>query len=180
MSQAITPAVNTATNTWQGTGILYKNFGLATQREIGATRGDIKFNVDREFKHVDYNGMYGPTKGNKYITQEVSMLEFELLELSWQNLEDCYAGCVVTDEGTYHKITGDLAIAAGDYHDNVVWAGVRDDGKYGLLYVKDALGDGKIEFAIKDKETIVNNTKFTGHYDKSTPTTPPWEIRMED
>lgn len=180
MSTAITPKVNTSTNTIRGTGILYKNYGLGTQAEIGATRGDIKFGVDREFKHYDYNGMYGPTKGNFEITKEVTTLEFELLDLGYQQFENCFAGCAVSDEGAYHKITGDLAVASTDYHDNVVWAGKRDDGKYVLLYLKNALGDGKIEMALKEKETVISNVHFTGCYDPTTPTTPPWEIRLED
>lgn len=180
MSTAISPKVNTSTNTWRGDGILYKDYGLAGQAELGATKGDIKFDVDREFYHEDYNGMYGPTEGNHEITKEVSSMEFELLDLGYQQFTDCYAGCAVSDEGAYHKIVGDLAVAAGDYHDNIVWAGYRADGKYAILYLKNALGDGKISFAIKSKENVVSNVHFTGCYGTATPTVPPWEIRLED
>jgi len=180
MGSAITPSVPTATNVIRGVGILYKNYGLGTQREIGATKGDIKYVVDRKFMHTDYNGMYGPTEGMHDIVEEVASIEFETLDLSYQNFEDAYAGCVVSDQGAYHKITGDLAVAAGDYHDNIVWAGKRKDGKYVLLYISNALGDGKIELAIKDKDDVVSNVHFTGCYGTSTPTTPPWEIRLED
>lgn len=181
MPGAITPAVNTQTNTFRGTGLLYIDYGLVGQRAIGATKdGEIKITIDREFMHTDYSGMYGPTKGNHEITKEVTSMEFDLLELGYQNFEDCWAGNVVTDEGTYHKITGDLTVADADYHTNVVWAGQRKDGKYAIYYLKNALGDGKIESALKAHENLACNVKFTACYDNSTPTTPPWELRLED
>jgi hypothetical protein len=180
MGAAITPAVPTATNLWRGTGICYKEYGEGTQREIGATRGDIKFSDDREFRHQDYNGMYGPTEGLKVITKAVQMLTFPLLDLSYQNFDDCFAGLAVSDEGAYHEITEDLAVAAADYHENITWAGERKDGKYALILIFNALGDGKIEMNMKDKDDIVLDTQFTAHYGTATPTTPPWAIRMED
>ena len=180
MGSAITPTVATATKVIRGTGILYKNYGVTGQRVLGATKGDIKYVVDRKFMHTDYNGMYGPTEGMHEIIEEVASMEFDILDLGYKEFEDCYAGCNVTDEGAYHKITGDLAVAAGDYHDNVVWAGKRKDGKYCLLYLSNALGDGKIDLALKDKEDLVSNVHFTGCYGTTTPTTPPWEIRLED
>lgn len=180
MGSAITPTVATPTKVIRGTGILYKNYGVTGQRVLGATKGDVKYVVDRKFMHTDYNGMYGPTEGMHEIIEEVASMEFELLDLGYQEFEDCYAGCVVTDEGTYHKITGDLAVAAGDYHDNVVWAGKRKDGKYCLLYLSNALGDGKIDLALKDKDDLVSNVHFTACYGTATPTTPPWEVRLED
>ena len=180
MGNAITPSVPTATGTWRGTGIVYKEYGEGTEREIGATRGDIKFIDDREFRDVEYNGMYGPTKGLKVITKSVQQLVFGLLELTYQNFEDCFAGLAVTDEGAYHQVTGDLAIAAGDYHENVAWFGERHDAKYAGLLLNNALGDGKIEMNIVDKDDIVLETQFTAHYGTATPTTPPWSIRLED
>jgi hypothetical protein len=180
MGSAITPSVPTATGTIRGTGILYKEYGEGTQREIGASRGDITFIDDREFRHKDFNGQYGPVEGNKVIIKSEQILKFGLLELTYQNFEDCYAGLAVSDEGAYHQITGDLAVAAGDYHENVAWAGERHDSKYCIILLNNALGDGKIEMPIKDKDDIVIDTQFTAHYGTATPTTPPWSIRLED
>lgn len=178
MGGAITPSVPAATNTWRGTGILYKEYGVS-QREIGGTRGDIKFMNDREFRHQDYNGMYGVTEGKRLITKAEQSLTFGLLDLSYQNFDDCFAGLAVSNETTYYKVTGDLTIAASDYHDNVVWAGERKDGKYAIILLENALGDGKIEMNIQDKDDIVLDTQFTAHYAESTPTVEPWEIRLE-
>lgn len=180
MSTAITPSVPTTTGTIRGTGILYKEYGEGTEREIGAHRGDVKFTVDREFRHIDFNGQYGKIEGNNVITKSEPMVEFDLLELSYQNFEDCFAGLVVTDEGEYHKIAEDLAIAAGDYHENVAWVGETHAAKYAAIIVFNALGNNKIEMAIKDKDDIIVGTKFEGHYGSATQTTPPWEIRIED
>ena len=180
MGDAITPSVPTATGTWRGTGILYKEYGEGSQREIGANRGTISFTDDREFRNIDYNGKYGPTEGNSVIIKSEQILKFGLLELTYQNFEDCWAGLAVSDEGAYHQITGDLAIAAGDYHENVAWFGERHDGKYAGILLNNALGDGKIEMTIDDKEDIVPEDQYTAHYGSATPTTPPWSIRLED
>lgn len=180
MGSAITPSVPTANGTWRGTGILYKEYGTGTQREIGATRDEIKFVDDKEIRHVDFNGMYGMYEGFREVTKSVQQLTFSLLELTYQNFDDCFAGLAVTDEGAYHKITGDLAIAAGDYHDNVSWNGKRHNDKYAIILLSNALGDGKMELSINDKDDILSNVQFTSHYDPSFPTTVPFEIRLED
>jgi hypothetical protein len=180
MSTPIKTSVPTPTGTWQGNGILYKEFDLGTEREIGASRGDIKFNVDREFKHIDFNGQLGPIKGNKRLTKSEQILTFGLLELTYTNFEDCFAGLLVVDSGVYHEITEDLTIADADYHDNITWAGVRDDNKYAIIQLLDALGDGKLEFNIKQHEDIVLDTQFTAHYARDAMDEPPWRIRLED
>jgi hypothetical protein len=180
MGNAITPSVPTATGTWRGTGILYKEYGEGTEREIGASREDIIFTDSREFRNIDFNGKYGPIEGNTVITESVQTLKFSLLELTYQNFEDCWAGLAVSDEGAYHQVTGDLAIAAGDYHENVAWWGERHDAKYAGILLNNALGDGSIEANIKDKEDLVIDVQFTAHYGTATPTTPPWSIRLED
>jgi len=84
------------------------------------------------------------------------------------------------DSGAYHTITESVDIASGDYLTNVAFVGERLDGKYIICIVKNALGDGNIEFAFEEKEEIVPEVQFTGHYDSSTPTTVPYEIRTED
>lgn len=180
MGAAVTPSVATATGTWRGTGILYKEYGLGGQREIGAHQGDVKFSRDVEFKETSYNGQYGPQKSMKVITKSVPMIEFDLLELSYQNFEDCWAGLVVTDAGAYHQVAEDLAVAAGDYHDNIAFFGERHDGKYWAVLIENALGESKLEMAFKAHEDVVAGAKFVGHYDSSTPTTPPWSLRLED
>jgi hypothetical protein len=180
MGTAITPSVPTAGGTIQGTGILYKEYGETSARAIGANRDEIKFLDDKEFSHIDYNGMYGPTEGMREITKSVQTLTFGLLELTYQNFVDCFVGLAVTDAGAYHQIAGDLAIAAGDYHENVAWVGQRHSGKYAIILLYNALGDGKMELAIKDKEDILANVQYTAHYGTATPTTPPFAIRLED
>jgi len=180
MGSAITPSVPTATGTWRGTGIVYKEYGEGSAREIGATKDEIKFIDDKEFRYPEFNGMYGPIEGLTEIIKSVQTLTFGLLTLTWQNFDDCFVGLAVTDAGAYHQIVGDLTIAAGDYHENVSWNGERHDGKYGIIILYNALGDGKMELPIKDKEDVVANVQYTAHYGTATPTTPPFAIRLED
>lgn len=180
MSTPIKTSVPTATGTWQGNGIIYKEYSETTQREVGATRGDIKFSDDREFKHIDFNGQYGMIEGNRRITKSQPMLTFGLLELTSTNFNDCFAGLSVSDTGDYQEITDDLIISAGDYHENITWAGVRDDDKYALIQLLNVLGDGKIEFNIKAHEDIVLDVQYTAHYAKDAMDSPPWRIRLEN
>jgi hypothetical protein len=180
MSTPIKTSVPTATGTWQGNGIIWKEYNLGTQREVGATRNDIKFSNEREFKHIDFNGQYGEIEGNKRITKSIPVLTFGLLELTYTNFEDCFAGLNVQNAGNYHEITEDMAIAPGDYHENITWAGVRDDNKYAMIQIQHALGDGKMEFNIKAHEDIVLDIQFTAHYGKATMDEPPWLIRLEN
>jgi hypothetical protein len=174
----ITPSAPSQGNTLLGDGIIYKNYALATQREIGACSGDSKFIRNGNFNHVDYNGMYGPTKGQKYKTKSEPSLSIALLELSPTNLADCFAGLTVTDNTTYYEVTESLTVSDSQYWTNLTFIGETKSGLPVWIQMDNVLGDTeKIELAIKTDNPIIVDCLLTGHYGTAALTTPPWRMR---
>lgn len=177
---AISPKCPDSTNVVLGEGKIYVNYGEAGQAELGATRGGSTFTVERDIKEVAYDGAYGKTKGKRRKLTVNPMLVVNMLELNYTNIPQAYAGMTVTDEGAYHKIIEDIDLVDGDYLTNVAFVGERMDGKAVIIIINNALGDGNVEWALTEKEEVVAETTFSGHYDCASPTVVPYEIRLND
>lgn len=178
---AIRPSVANPENVILGDGMVFKNWGLATEREIGACRGDSKFTVTRKWKHIDYNGQYGQTKGNNRKVNVEPVLMLNLVEMSPQNIEDCFGGLRSSDAGDYVEITEDLDVAVTDYWTNVAYVGETASGRKVVIIIDNPLGDiDKLEMVYKTDDEVITDVQLTGNYDRDYPTTVPYKIRYYD
>jgi hypothetical protein len=165
---------------WRGEGVLYKDKGLGTEVVVGALDGETKFAVDREFKDIPYNGSFGKTKDLIFKSKIQPKLDIKLITLNYTSMSQVFAGLTVTDEGLYHKIVESIDIVAGDYWTNACYAGIRASGKYFQVYMDNVIGTDKIEAGFKTDDSVVSDVTLYACYDRSTPTTPPWSVRLED
>lgn len=177
---AFTVITPNPTDVFRGEGVLYKNKGLGTETVVGALDGDTKFSVDRKFGEVKYNGAYGMTKDLVYKTSIQPTLDIKCITLNYTSMGQLFAGLTVTDEGLYHKVVESTDITASDYWTNCCYAGQRQDGKYFQIFMYNVLGTDKIEMGFKSDDNVVTDVKLFGCYDRTTPTTVPYEIRLED
>ena len=69
-----------------------------------------------------------------------------------------------TDETTYKEFTASLDISDNDYLENVTLVGQKMDGKMVKIVMKNVFNDGNISLALEEKDEVVNETQFTGHY----------------
>jgi len=74
------------------------------------------------------------------------------------------SGFDYTNETTYKEFTASLEVADADYLENVTLIGQRMDGKTVKIVLKNALNDGNISLALEDKDEVVQETQYTGHY----------------
>jgi hypothetical protein len=108
-------------------GAVYLDYGLSTQRLLGATRGGNEFNLNREIREVEVDGVKGPTKGLRRVTVVRPQLTCNLIELSLGNLLKAIAGAT-QDEATYQATVESEYLGDGDdtetlfttEHDNIV------------------------------------------------------------
>lgn len=169
-----------------GEGAFYINYDVATglggtEILVGATRGGGNFNREVEIKEVEFDGSMGMTKGMRRKTRAVPVLTLNALEIAdLTRLTKFYAGMAVdTADITYDKLTANDQIADTDYLTNVTFIGETAAGKEVIILIKNALGDGNMELALEDKEEIVPEVTFTGHYDNTDIKTEPFEIYLE-
>lgn len=85
-----------------------------------------------------------------------------------------------TDEGDYRKFVGNLSIADDDYYENIAVVEMKHSGKPYITILERCYNDGNINLALNEKDESVNSTEFTGHYEGTTPTVVPIEIRDYD
>lgn len=148
-----------------GTGVFSVN-GTA----IGLTRGGGTFIVERVFRDIKADGDRGPVKDRKIIDEEVPKLTINGLDIFTAADLLKYYPALKNTTGT---VTGTLEIASGDYVD-VQWVGKTKDGKACTIKIDDALNLANLEWGLEDKSEVVATLEYTGHYDETTRTTPPW------
>jgi len=97
-------------------GVVYVNYGLATERILGATAGGNKFLLDREYRDIEVDGAKGKIKGLKRLLSENASLEINLKEMSTENIMLALPGTTKSDYISLVADTGVTvkgAIAAG-------------------------------------------------------------------
>jgi len=177
-STAYTPSANQDC-VFLGAGAIYFNYGEVSETLIGATRGGSTFSVDREIREVGQDGTYGMVKGMRRKSKIQPSMKIKAMELDTDNYSKFFAGMTVTTTNpNYDTVTENVDIVTGDYLTNVAFVGENLNGEDIVIVLKNALGDGKIEFAIEDKSEIVPEVVFTGHYDSSDLRVVPYEIRF--
>lgn len=146
---------------------------------LGLTRGGSTFTVEREFRNIEADCDRGPVKGRVLIDTEVPKLTVNALEpFAMDEIKSYYPGLDVdTAESTYDEVTGTLSIVAGDYKD-ISFVGSTKDGKAVTIEIDDALNLANLEWGLEEKSEVIATLEFTGHYNETARTTPPWRVKF--
>jgi hypothetical protein len=174
-----TPEIPTDNDILLGEGVFYADYGEVGEAIIGATRGGSKLEVERVIREMPFDGAYGPHKGLRRYERYAPKFTVNLLKMTYLSLSYGMP-CDTSDEGNYHELVFRLNIEDADYLTNIAFVGKKHDGKPCIIIIYNALNDGNISLDFKEKDEVVGEMQYTGHYDDSTPTTPPLEIRDYD
>jgi hypothetical protein len=150
---------------------------------LGATRGGSVFNVETELREMPVDGAKGPVKGDKRIIKVTATLECNFVESTSEIFKRILCGSAAvdypTETPTHDDITRSLQLAASDYLTNVVIIGeVAGSAEPVILFIENALSDGKLSMSFSDNDETVNKIKFTGHFDPDDLDAEPWKIRF--
>lgn len=169
------PAVPKAENVQLGEGVLIYNFNPDNLEDpesilFGATRGGGTYTVEPTNKPIRFDGDRGEnTKGLKRKTEWVITLVANALELHMENLKRIMPGTVekktAEDKPTYKKYRPGIDYKDEDYQKNVAYVTKTHAGELVAYVIENALGDGSLSAAFEDKEEVVSETTFTGHFD---------------
>lgn len=174
-----TPIVPADSDILLGEGIYYADYGEVGQAIIGATRGGSKVEIEKVIKEMEYDGAYGHTKELRRYTRYVPRFMVNLLKMTYTSLG--YAMPMdSTDLGDYKEMVWRLNIEDTDYLTNITFVGNKHDGTEVIIKILNPLNDGNIVLDFKEKDELVSELQYTGHYAAATPTTPPiliWEYK---
>ena len=133
---ALLTAVKTAIT--NGTGIL------------GATRGGGNFNVSRELRNPEIDGMRYRFKGGNFVDSTDPYLATTLVEVTPENFATALGG-TITESGSKKTVTMNTAIDDSDYLTNLCWVGDLSDGGLVLICLYNALNTSDFNFTFTDK-----------------------------
>ena len=128
-------------------GAVYLNYGLGSERLLGATRGGNEFNLNRTSRNIEIDGLKGAVKGLKRIVEVNPQITANLLELSVENLIAAIGGANQSDRGyiNLEHISGAVETEF-DLNQNDI---IENSEK---VYVKDSDGVGTLVEQTRSKK----------------------------
>lgn len=119
---------------------------------LGATRGGGTFNVTRETRTPEIDGMRYGFKGSDFVDSTDAYISTTLLEVTPENIATLLATGDATTTGNVTTVTMRTAIETGDYLTNICWIGsVGSSGKLAMIVLKNAINTADFTFTYTDK-----------------------------
>lgn len=148
---------------------------------LGATRGGGTFNVTRESRTPEIDGMRYGFIGSDFIDSTDAYISTTLLEVTADNIKTLLGSGKSTTSGKITTIKMDTALEASDYLTNVCWVGDISDGRYVLICLKNAINTADFTLTYTDKGEGTLAAEFharqanVGDYDEA-----PFEVLIFD
>ena len=130
---------------------------------LGATRGGGSFNVTRERRTPDIDGMRYPFIGSEFVDSADAYLSTTLVEITADNLKLALGSGVATTSGNVTTIKMNTAYTDTDYLTNVCWVGDLADGRFVLICLKNALNTADLQLTYADKNEGTLTVEFHAH-----------------
>jgi hypothetical protein len=163
-------------------GAVYFNYGTASQRLLGATRGGNTFVVTQEFRVIEADGVPGAISDMIRIINVDPTMEVNMLEFSKENLLVAFPGAELTDypnaqAKTHDEISRVNNVSASDFLENIALVGTvqgKTEPIICLLY--NVLQRDNMSMQRQDDDESVVTLTFHGHFDVTDLETEPWKI----
>lgn len=126
---------------------------------LGATRGGGTFNVGREMRNPQVDGLRYRFKGGNFVDSTDPYLSTTLVESTPQNFATALGGTATTS-GKKTTVTMQTAIGDDAYLDNLCWVGDISDGSLVLICLYNALNTANFNFTFTDKGEGAYSVEF--------------------
>ena len=155
-------------------GILYKNYGLESQKLIAPLRGGTNFKVERTYRNIEFDGVKGKTKGLKTLDDENATLTAKTLNLALETMADKLPGAKITRDEQTQKIakieSGKLGLIDEDeYIENITMFAQKIGGEYIKVTIINVLDENGLDFSAVQKAEGEVEMVYSAHheYDES-------------
>lgn len=149
-------------------GIVFRNYGLETQKLLAPIRGGSTFKVERTIRQIEFDGQGGKTKGTEVIDDENATISAKTLNASLDSLSMALPGASITKDksGEISKIeSSDLGLISDEnYNDNITMFCKTLKGDYLKISIFDAMADNGLEFAAVQKAEGEIKLDFAAHH----------------
>ena len=160
-------------------GAVIKDFGLVTQKVIGATSGGNKFQAKTTYRQPKIDGLKSKfAKGLEQVEDYDITLECNFLEMSEDMFKMAMNGDVDKDSyDNYNLLSSKMKIVDSDYVSNIALVGVvSGSDKPIIIVLENTLVLSGVEVDLKDSSDNVLKVTFTAHFDPENPNIVPYHI----
>ena len=103
-------------------GIVFRNYGLESQKMLAPIRGGSTFKVERTIRQIEFDGQGGKTKGTEVIDDENATISAKTLNASLETLALALPGTKITrkdgETGDITKIeSSELGLISDENYD---------------------------------------------------------------
>lgn len=128
---------------------------------MGVTRGGGNFNVSRELRNPDIDGLRYRFKGGTFVDSADPYLATTLVETTPENFALALGG-VVTTSGLKKTVKMPTALGNDAYMTNLCWVGELADGRLVLICLYNAVNTADFSFTFQDKSEGALSVEFHG------------------
>lgn len=126
---------------------------------LGVTRGGGTFNVGREMRNPEIDGLRYRFKGGTFVDSADPYLSTTLVETTPENFALALGGTATTS-GKITTVKMNTALSDDSYMDNLCWVGELSDGQMVLINLYNALNTADVTFTFQDKSEGALSVEF--------------------
>ena len=152
-------------------GIIFRNYGLESQKLLAPIRGGSTFKVERTIRQIEFDGQGGKTKGTEVLDDENATISAKTLNASLDTIAMALPGAKITKkEDDTKEITkiesSDLGLITDEnYLDNITVFCKTLKGDYLKISIYDAMADNGLEFSAVQKAEGEIQLDFAAHHE---------------
>lgn len=146
-------------------GIVYKNYGLASQQLLGLTRGGATFTATKTIKDIPFDGQKGKTKGLQVLQDVNAMLKIPLLSITMDDLAMAIPYATYANDKISMKSANIGVIPTSSYLDNITMFGKTLGGDYKKVTIYSGMNEANFELAAVPKEEGLISMDVYAHWD---------------
>jgi len=161
-----------------GPGEIFIDYGLAGERQLGATDGGAEFNVVRTLREIPVDGAIAAVKGLERVEKVEGTLTVNLKDITAVDVQLALAGgnLAANVPVGWDRITGGDIVAA-DYLTNVALICEHSSlGNDVIFWLDYPIANSDLKATMTDKGEWVLPITFKAHVTGAAPNTEPWAI----
>lgn len=149
-------------------GIIYVDYGEASQRLLSPTRGGGEFKATVTVRDIEFDGRNGKTAGMQVIEENAASLKTTLLGMTQENLRLAIPGVKPAADASGEIKNPKTGVIAEDcYCKNVTMFAQTLDGAYKKIVIFNPMSEGELTVSTQHKAEGELEIEFTAHYPNS-------------
>lgn len=146
-------------------GIVFVDYGLATERRLGPTRGGALFEANATYRDIEFDGRKGRTMGLRPIDEIEAVLRITAMDISQDNLQLAMPYLTLNESTQALECKTTPMLDDSAYMSNMVMFAKLVDGGYKKITLYNALNEGAFSLNAAPKAEGTVAMEVYAHWD---------------